>query len=207
MTLKFYAPPREPKSKPDQPGQYPNNLYQLPLPRKPHVPKYVKPSTIESKMSTKNKRITTLGTVAVGLLIILLAKYGSPEKANIVKAQEEYANGEVPIEQIAQEFGIEDMMFYDGTITLKPGCTLRSSPEVIDEDDYSNRVTKSSNDPDNPTTANKSIVVNDPRNPENKEWLGVTLDSGEKVWVNWRNVVEFDKEQIKHVNIQTPEEQ
>jgi hypothetical protein len=144
-----------------------------------------------------------LGAISVAATVLYI-KYGGEAKPDIVQAAEEYAGGEVPIAQIAQEIGVKDMMFYDGTIVLKQGSQLRTSPQVGNDEGNINDGGESSHDPNNLTTADKSVVAEDLRNPENGIWFSVVIE-GKTLWTNQKNVVEFDQENIKHVNVQMTE--
>jgi hypothetical protein len=198
----------------DENQKYPNNLVHLPTGYNPPLPEEDSNEWTEFEATTKSwspeRREKFLTHLVVPALIatgvVLLLKYSGGEKADIVKAAEEYAGGEVPIEQIAQELGVEDMMFYDGTIVLKPGSQLRTSPQVGNDEGNINDAGESSHDPNEPTTADKSLVAKDRLNPENGIWFSVVIE-GKTLWTNQQNVVEFDQENIKHVNVQTAEEQ
>jgi hypothetical protein len=201
----------------DENQNYPDNLVHLPTGYNPHHPEEDSSERAEFEEQTKGwsaeRREKFLTRLVVPALltagVVLLLKYGGDsEKVDIVQAAEEYANGEVPIVKIAQELGIEEATIYDGTIILKPGCNLRSSPEGWVKYKADNLAGQSSTDPNNPTTATNPLVVKDLNKPrDNGYWFSVTLEDGKTVWVNEQNVVEFDIENIKRVDIQLPEEQ
>jgi hypothetical protein len=171
-------------------------------------------SKVQQKREKQVGRRALFGAAVFLVATMALAKFGSSDEPDVVRAAGQYLDSRVSIEQVVtkeqieqsheaqQEYDTDDLMVYDGSILVKPASTLRSSPTVIKHED-SNKVGETNNDPDKLTSYDKPVVTMDLQNPANGYWFGFYLD-GKLVWVNWQNVIEFDKEKIQPIAKDTP---
>ena len=188
----FYVQMNENKQDPNNLIQLPTNYDPLILDDSDKVAKYEERTKTWSPKRKNNfwKHFVPLVLVASGF--ILLAKYGFANDS----IDQESLKAITPIEQIVEEPGAESLMIYDGVIVVKPNSQLRTSPEVNNSVPV-NDAGKSSNDPNNPTEVENPEVSEDLKNPANGLWFKV----GEDTWTNWQNVVEFDRNNIKSVDV------